>query len=146
MSSPPQIPLAHLVTPPDPARRFRLLELVRRRLREGRYSPRTEKVYVAWVRRYVLFHDRRHPRDLGPEHVRDFLSALAVRDHVSAATQNQALAALTFLYDHVIGVPLQASTASRRRGGGSGCLSYWRNRKCEGFSPAYGIPSSCVRN
>jgi site-specific recombinase XerD len=118
MSSPPQIPLAHLVTPPDPARRFRLLEFVRRRLREGRYSPRTEKVYVAWVRRYVLFHDRRHPRDLGPEHVRDFLSALAVRDHVSAATQNQALAALTFLYDHVIGVPLQRvdGIAPARRG------------------------------
>src|SRR5688572_3161132 len=118
MSSPPQIPVAHLVTPPDPARRFRLLELVRRRLRAGRYSPRTEKVYVAWVRRYVLFHDRRHPRDLGPEHVRDFLSALAVRDHVSAATQNQALAALTFLYDHVIGVPLQRvdGIAPARRG------------------------------
>jgi integron integrase len=106
MSSPPQVPLAHLLAPPDPARRFRLLELVRRKLRERRYSHRTEKVYVAWVRRYVLFHDRRHPRDLGPEHVRDFLSTLAVRDGVSASTQNQALAALTFLYDHVVGVPL----------------------------------------
>lgn len=117
MSS-PQIPLAHLAAPPDAARRFRLLELVRRRLRARRYSPRTEKVYVAWVRRYVLFHDRRHPRDLGPDHVRDFLSALAVRDHVSAATQNQALAALTFLYDHVIGVPLQRvdGIAPARRG------------------------------
>src|SRR5687767_11599432 len=93
MSLPPRIPLAHLVAPPDPSRRYRLLELVRARLRERRYGRRTEKAYVAWVRRYVLFHDRRHPRDLGPEHVRDFLSALAVRDHVSAATQNQALAA-----------------------------------------------------
>ena len=107
MCRPPPIPLAHLVGPPDAARRYRLLELVRARLRERRYSRRTEQAYVAWVRRYVLFHDRRHPRDLGAQQVREFLSALALRDQVSAATQDQALAALTFLYDRVLGIPLR---------------------------------------
>jgi integron integrase len=113
-----RIPLQQLLAPPDPARRFRLLELVRRRLRERRYSRRTEKAYVGWIRRYVLFHDRRHPRDLGPDHVRAFLSMLAERDRVSASTQNQALAALAFLYAHVVGVPLPRvdGMAPARRG------------------------------
>jgi integron integrase len=106
MSVPPQIPLAHLVAPPDPARRFRLLEQVRARLRERRYSRRTEEAYVAWIRRYVIFHDRRHPRDLGAEHVRQFLSALAVEKRAASSTQNQALAALLFVYEHVIRRPL----------------------------------------
>jgi integron integrase len=106
MSLPPQIPLAHLVAPPDPARRFRLLEQVRARLRERRYSRRTEEAYVGWIRRYVIFHDRRHPRDLGAEHVRQFLSALAVEKRVAPSTQNQALAALRFVYEHVIRRPL----------------------------------------
>src|SRR5687768_616982 len=108
--SPParQITFAHLVAPPDPTRRFRLLELVRRRLRERRYSPRTEQAYVFWIRRYIRFHDRRHPRHLGPEHVREFLSALAVRERVAASTQNQALAALRFLYERVLGMSLAA--------------------------------------
>ena len=106
MSRPPAIPLSHLVGPPEPARRFRLMELVRRRLRERRYSPRTEEAYLFWIRRYVLFHDRRHPRELGPDDVRAFLSDLAVRVHVAASTQNQALAALTFLYERVLGVSL----------------------------------------
>jgi Phage integrase, N-terminal SAM-like domain len=92
MSLPPQIPLAHLTAPPDPARRFRLLEVVRRALRERRYSRRTEEAYVGWIRRYVVFHGRHHPRDLGAEHVRHFLSVLAVEERVAASTQNQALA------------------------------------------------------
>jgi integron integrase len=106
MSLPPQIPLAHLVAPPDPARRFRLLEQVRARLRERRYSRRTEEAYVGWIRRYVIFHDRRHPRDLGAEHVRQFLSALALEKRAASSTQNQALAALLFVYEHVIRRPL----------------------------------------
>lgn len=59
-----------------------------------------------WIRRYVLFNERRHPRDLGETEVRNFLSALAVDEHVAASTQNQALAALTFLYDRVLDRPL----------------------------------------
>jgi integron integrase len=109
MSSPPQfprIPLALLNAPPDPTRRFRLLEMVRGRLRQRRYSRRTEEAYVGWIRRYVIFHDRRHPGSLGVEHVRQFLSALAIEQRVAPSTQNQALAALLFLYEHVIGRPL----------------------------------------
>ena len=76
------------------------------RLREGRYSRRTEAAYVHWIRRYIRFHGRRHPRDLGPSAVREFLSALTVRDGVAASTQNQALAALLFLYGRVLATPL----------------------------------------
>ena len=102
----PLIPEAHLLAPPNSERRLRLMEIVRRRLREGRYSKRTEEAYVHWIRRYIVFHGRRHPRDIGPDDVQRFLSALAVRDHVAASTQNQALAALLFLYCRVLGSPL----------------------------------------
>ena len=103
----PPIPLSHLTGPPNPERRLRLLEIVRRRLRERRYSRRTEEAYVHWIRRYVLFHGRRHPRELGPAEVRAFLSALAVEQRVAASTQNQALSALLFLYEQVLGTQLE---------------------------------------
>ena len=119
MAQPPsiRIPLAHLVGPPDAERRYRLLELVRRRARERRYSRRREEAYVHWIRRFVIFHDRRHPRDLGVEDVRAFLSALAAEHHVAPSTQNQALCALVFLYDHVLLAPLgriEGIVAARR--------------------------------
>jgi integron integrase len=76
-------------------------------MRELRYSPRTITAYVFWIRRYVLFHQRRHPRDLGRADVGRFLSYLAVEEDVAASTQNQALAALTFLYDRVLLQPLE---------------------------------------
>jgi integron integrase len=100
------IPLTHLTAAPDPDRRFRLLEIVRRRLRERRYSRRTEEAYVHWIRRYIIYNGRRHPRDLAEEEVRRFLSALAVEERVAASTQNQALAAITFLYDAILEHPL----------------------------------------
>jgi integron integrase len=78
------------------------MEIVRRAMRERRYSPRTEQAYVHWIRRFIMFHGRRHPKDLGPEHVRDFLSSLAIEGGVSASTQNQALAAILFLYDRAM--------------------------------------------
>ena len=106
MPSPP-IPLSHLGGSPEPERRYRLLELVRRRMAELRYSPRSVTTYVSWIKRYVVFNHRRHPRDLGPDDVRRFLSHLARKEHVAAATQNQALAALTFLYDRVLSQPLE---------------------------------------
>lgn len=84
----------------------RLLDQLRDCIRRRHYSLRTEKVYVAWVRRYVLFHDKRHPRDMGPDEVNAFLSHLARRDRVAASTQNQALSALLFLYRHVLDAPL----------------------------------------
>jgi hypothetical protein len=68
----------------------RLLERVRDELVVRHYSPRTAEVYVGWVKRFVLFHGRRHPDSMGKEEVRAFLSSLAVEDQVSASTQNQA--------------------------------------------------------
>lgn len=86
----------------------RLIARTRAALRAGHYSLRTEEAYVAWVRRYVHFHGRRHPAELGAAEVGGFLRDLAVRRRVSASTQNQALAALAFLYRHVLGTPLAA--------------------------------------
>jgi integron integrase len=102
----PRIPLPHLTASPDPARRYRLMEIVRRKLRELRYSHRTEQAYVYWIRRFIIVNDRRHPRELAEAEVRAFLSSLAVNAGVAASTQNQALAALTFLYERVLERPL----------------------------------------
>ncbi|HEV2622046.1 MAG TPA: integron integrase [Frateuria sp.] len=84
----------------------RLFEEVRRVLRLKHYSLRTEEVYLGWIRRFVLAHGRRHPRDLGAAEVEGFLSGLAVQGKVSASTQNQALSALLFLYRQVLGIEL----------------------------------------
>jgi hypothetical protein len=85
-----------------PALRPRLPDQVRAALRLRQYSRRTERAYVGWVRRYILFHGKRHPRQMGADEVTRFLSALAVDRKVSASTQNQALAALLFLYGEVL--------------------------------------------
>lgn len=80
----------------------RLLDRLRVAVRRRHYSPRTERSYVGWVRRFILFHGKRHPRDMGESEVIAFLTHLAVAARVSATTQNQALAALVFLYRHVL--------------------------------------------
>ena len=79
-----------------------LIGQYRRVIRLRHYSPRTEGAYVSWVRRFVRFHGMRHPRSLTPTHVRAFLSHLSTGLSVSASTQNQALAALLFLYRDVL--------------------------------------------
>src|SRR5207249_10493967 len=84
----------------------KLLDRVRHAVRARHYSRRTEKAYVHWIKRYIFFHDRRHPAEMGAAEVTAFLTALAVRDKVAASTQNQALAALLFLYRVVLGVEL----------------------------------------
>ena len=84
----------------------RLLDRVRGELRARHYSLRTEEAYVAWVRRYILFHGKRHPSELGADHVNRFLTHLAVHGKVAASTQNQALAGLLFLYGEVLKMPL----------------------------------------
>lgn len=84
----------------------RLLDAVRQRLRVRHYSLRTEQAYLGWIRRYILAHGKRHPKDMGQREVEAFLSNLAVRGRVSASTQNQALAALLFLYRDVLGQEL----------------------------------------
>ncbi|MEO1521603.1 MAG: integron integrase [Cyanobacteria bacterium J06633_2] len=80
----------------------KLLDQVRDAIRLKHYSYRTEQTYVGWIRRYILFHDKRHPKDMGNEDVEAFLTHLAVDGNVSASTQNQALSALLFLYRHVL--------------------------------------------
>ena len=80
----------------------RLLDQVRDRIRVKHYSIRTETQYVQWIKRYILFHGKRHPRDMGPKEMEAFLTHLAVEGNVSASTQNQALSALLFLYREVL--------------------------------------------
>ena len=94
-------------TPPAAGGGSPLLESVKQALVLRHYSPKTVEAYVGWVRRFVLFHHRRHPRSMGATEVSAFLSDLATRSEVSASTQNQALAALLFLYAHVLQRPLE---------------------------------------
>ena len=84
----------------------RLLDQVHEAIRRRYYSRRTEEAYVHWVRRFIYFSGRRHPRELGETHVTAFLSHLAVDRNVAVATQNQALSALLFLYRHVLQLEL----------------------------------------
>lgn len=91
---------------PDRPSRPKLLASVRTAIRLRHYSTRTEEAYIAWIRRFVRYHDMRHPSVLGVADVERFLSMLAEERHVSAATQNQALSALLFLYREVLGEPL----------------------------------------
>jgi integron integrase len=84
----------------------RLFDQLRERLRLRHYSIRTERAYVAWTRRFILANGKRHPRELGGAEVERFLTDLAARDDVASGTQNQALAALLFLYREVLGVKL----------------------------------------
>ncbi|MBI4005460.1 MAG: phage integrase N-terminal SAM-like domain-containing protein [Gammaproteobacteria bacterium] len=77
--------------------RPKLLDQVRDALRVRYYSIRTEDAYIQWIKRYLLFHNKTHPRDLGESEISAFLTNLAVKKHVSASTQNQALSALLFL-------------------------------------------------
>ncbi len=84
--------------PPKP----RLLDRVREAIRTRHYSRRTEKAYVAWIRRYIFFHGKRHPADMGAAELTGFLTSLAVDGQVAASTQNQALSALLFLYREVL--------------------------------------------
>jgi site-specific recombinase XerD len=98
-----------------PQRPVKLLDQVRQKLRLLHYAIRTEEAYVDWIRRFILFHRKRHPREMGGREVEAFLTHLAVEAHVAASTQNQALAALLFLYRKVLAVELPAVDAVRAR-------------------------------
>jgi integron integrase len=80
----------------------KLLEQVREVIRTRHYSLRTEGTYLGWIRRFILFHGKRHPREMGRQEVQQFLSHLAVEGHVAASTQSQALSAIMFLYQQVL--------------------------------------------
>ena len=91
------------VTPNTPPR---LLDQVRARIRVMHYNIRTEEAYTDWARRFILFHQKRHPKNMGAAEVEAFLSHLATERSVSSSTQNQAKAALLFLYKQVLGIDL----------------------------------------
>ena len=84
----------------------KLLEQVRQRLRVKHYALRTEQSYLTWIRNYIIFHNKRHPREMAAAEIESFLSYLAVERAVSPATQNQALSALLFLYKEVLVIDL----------------------------------------
>ena len=98
---------------PDPPK---LLDQVRIAIRTRHYSRRTEEAYVHWIRRFILFHGKKHPSLMGADEVNSFLSSLAVERNVSASTQNQALCALLFLYGRSCRIRCPGSrTSSARR-------------------------------
>jgi integrase len=84
----------------------KLLDQVRSAIRVKHYSIRTEETYVNWIKRFILFHHKRHPQEMNSPEIEQFLTHLAVERNVAASTQNQALAALLFLYQQVLRQPL----------------------------------------
>ena len=99
--------LAVREAPPCEPPRPRLLDRVREAIRARHYSRRTEKAYVHWIKRYIFFHGKRHPAEMGAAEVSAFLTVLAVQGKVAASTQNQALSALLFLYRDILGGELE---------------------------------------
>lgn len=83
-----------------------LLDEVRHAIRLRHYSIRTEQAYLNWIKRFILFHNKKHPREMGSEEIQRFLNYLAVRKNVAASTQNQALCAIIFLYKQVLNIEL----------------------------------------
>lgn len=97
---PQPLPAAPAAKPP------RLLDQLRDTIRRKHFSLRTEQTYVHWIKRFILFHGKRHPREMGAAEVTAFLNHLARERHVASATQNQGLSAILFLYREVLGTPL----------------------------------------
>jgi len=85
----------------------RLMDQVREAIRLRHYSIRTEQSYLQWIKRYILFHGKRHPREMAEAEVTQFLTSLATHRNVAASTQNQALSAILFLYKNVLNIELE---------------------------------------
>ena len=90
-----------------PRPKQQLLERAREIIRRKHYAIRTERAYINWMRRYILFHHKRHPQEMGPAEIEAFLTPLAMAGHVARSTQNQALNALLFLYREVLGTSVE---------------------------------------
>ena len=93
----------------------KLLDMVRDKVRFKHYSMSTEKTYVHWIKHYIFYHQKRHPKDMGKSEMEAYLTHLAVDKKVSPSTQNQAFSALLFLYKEVLGVD----------------VSEWKYKHCE---------------
>jgi integron integrase len=100
-----QNPSSSLTIPPA-GKGKKLLEQYREALRTRHYSLRTETTYISWVRQYILYHHKRHPREMGVAEINDFISYLANQKSIAASTQNQAISAILFLYRHVLNIQL----------------------------------------
>ena len=100
----------------------RLLDCLRDRIRLKHYSIRTEKAYLDWNRRFILFHNKKHPRNMGTKEVEQFLTYLAVSGRVASSTQNQALSAILFMYK-LVAVNLKYAWPEKHRWGTPGCSS-----------------------
>jgi integron integrase len=85
---------------------MRLLDQVRDVIRKKHYSIRTEQAYVQWIKRFIIFHNKRHPKDMGEKELSQFISHLATNERVASSTQNQALNAIVFLYKQVLRIQL----------------------------------------
>lgn len=96
----------------------KLLDQMQQELRTRGYALRTERTYIDWVRKYILFHNKRHPKDMGANEINAYLSHLANQENVAASTQNQALSAILFLYNYVLQIELNREA-----------LAYSRSRK-----------------
>jgi integron integrase len=92
---------------PQTNQKPKLLQQVRQAILARHYSPRTEDTYVHWIKRFIFFHDKRHPGEMAETEIARFLSNLATESHVSASTQNQALNAILFLYREVLRKPIR---------------------------------------
>ncbi len=95
----------------------KLLDQVRHTLRRRHYAPRTEETYANWIKRFILFHNKKHPKNMNTTEIEQFLTHLAINEHVAPSTQNQALAALLFLYQqvlhHELDRPIDAARAKK---------------------------------
>jgi integron integrase len=87
----------------------KLLDQLRDAIRIKQYSPRTEKTYLHWVREYILFHNKRHPKEMGVPEINQFITHLVVERKASASTQNQAISAILFLYRYILNIDLDQS-------------------------------------
>lgn len=99
----------------QPPQAKKLLDQYREALRLKRYSPRTEQTYTEWVKDYILYHNKRHPKEMNTPEIGQFLTHLTTERNVSASTQNQALSAILFLYRHILRIPLDETILAAYR-------------------------------
>jgi len=98
----------------------KLLDIVKDTVRFKHYSLSTERTYVYWIKQYIFFHDKKHPKEMGKDEIEEFLTSLAIKNRVASSTQNQAFSALLFLYKEVLGIDMsewniQALRAQERK-------------------------------
>ncbi len=113
----------------------KLLDQVRNLMRVRHLSHKTERAYVGYIREYILFHGKKHPKDLGVDEIREYLTHLAVVKKVAASTQNVAFNALIFLYKQVLQIELPPIQGVLRAKSRNVCPLFFRRTKPEKLSP-----------